>query len=158
MHWAIYQHATHDCRLDATEIKYAVDFITLRTCPTASKPFMMRVSPSGVRLDKPVEMPRRVLRDPMGVILKELADDATGKKLRLEVMETSIEEPKHDVKRCREKGLSYESVIRAHVALTNLESGEIKEQDVYFGQIPRMTAAGTFVVNGVAVVREGSDE
>ncbi len=75
--------------------------------------------------------------------------DATGKKLRLEIMETTIEDPKHDTKTCRAKGLSYESVIRAHVALTNLESGEIKEQDVYFGQIPLMTDGGTFIVNGV---------
>jgi DNA-directed RNA polymerase subunit beta len=87
--------------------------------------------------------------------IKELLDeinpieDATGKKLRLEIQGYEIEEPKYDIETCRKKGLSYESIIRAHVALTNLETGEIKEQDVYFGQIPRITADGTFLVNGI---------
>ncbi|MCF7812451.1 DNA-directed RNA polymerase subunit beta [Candidatus Gracilibacteria bacterium] len=87
--------------------------------------------------------------------IKELLDeinpieDATGKKLRLEIQSYEIEEPKYGIETCREKGLSYESIIRAHVALTNLESGEIKEQDVYFGQIPRITSDGTFLVNGI---------
>ncbi len=76
-------------------------------------------------------------------------EDATGKKLRLEIKNYEIEEPKYDLVVCREKGLSYESIIRAHVALTNLETGEIKEQDVYFGQIPRITEKGTFVINGI---------
>ncbi|MBT3349590.1 DNA-directed RNA polymerase subunit beta [bacterium] len=87
--------------------------------------------------------------------LKELIDevnpivDPTGKKLRLEVLNYEVEEPKYDIETCRKKGLSLESTIRAHVALTNLESGEIKEQDVYFGQIPRITDGGTFIINGV---------
>ncbi|MCF7847088.1 MAG: DNA-directed RNA polymerase subunit beta [Candidatus Gracilibacteria bacterium] len=87
--------------------------------------------------------------------LRELVDeinpieDPTGKKLRLEILNYEVEDPKHDINTCRKKGLSYESIIRAHVALTNLESGEIKEQDVYFGQIPRITEGGTFIINGV---------
>ncbi|MCF7905782.1 DNA-directed RNA polymerase subunit beta [Candidatus Gracilibacteria bacterium] len=87
--------------------------------------------------------------------IKELLDeinpieDATGKKLRLEIKNYEIEEPKYSIPLCREKGLSYESIIRAHVSLTNLETGEIKEQDVYFGQIPRITEQGTFIVNGI---------
>lgn len=76
-------------------------------------------------------------------------EDATGKKLRLEIVSYEIEDPKHDIETCRKKGLSYESVIRAHVSMTNLETGEIKEQDVYFGQIPVITEGGTFVINGI---------
>jgi len=76
-------------------------------------------------------------------------EDATGKKLKLEILEYEIEEPKHDIEYCQKKGLSYESSIRAHVAMTNLETGEIKEQDVYFGQIPMITESGTFVVSGI---------
>ncbi|MCF7917883.1 DNA-directed RNA polymerase subunit beta [Candidatus Gracilibacteria bacterium] len=76
-------------------------------------------------------------------------EDVTGKKLRLEIQSYEIEAPKYDIETCRVKGLSYESIIRAHVALTNLETGEIKEQDVYFGQIPRITKDGTFLINGI---------
>ena len=75
--------------------------------------------------------------------------DATGKKLKLEILSHSIEDPKHSLDECREKGLSYEASIRVHVSLVNLENGEIKEQDVYFGQIPVITEEGTFVVNGI---------
>ena len=87
--------------------------------------------------------------------IKELLDtinpieDPTGKKLHLEIQSYEIEPPKYDILTCREKGLTYESIIRAHVALTNMETGEIKEQDVYFGQIPRITERGTFVINGI---------
>ncbi len=76
-------------------------------------------------------------------------EDATGKKLRLEISKYEIEDPVNPIKLCREKGLSYESAIRAHVSLTNLETGEIKEQDVYFGQIPMITENGTFIINGI---------
>ncbi len=87
--------------------------------------------------------------------LQELLDeinpieDATGKKLRLEIIKHDIEDPKHDTDYCKMKGLTYESSIRAEVALTNLETGEIKQQDVYFGQIPRITDTGTFIINGI---------
>ncbi len=76
-------------------------------------------------------------------------EDATGKKLKLEILSHEIEEPKHDTEYCRKKGLTYESSIKAHVALTNIESGEIKEQDVYFGNVPRITKGGTFIINGI---------
>ncbi len=76
-------------------------------------------------------------------------EDATKKKLRLEILNYEIEKPKNPIDICKRKGMTYESVIRAHVALTNLETGEIKEQDVYFGQIPLITDYGTFIVNGI---------
>ena len=84
-------------------------------------------------------------------LIKEInpIEDATGKKLRLEVLSFEIEEPKNDPEICFQKGLNYESAIRVHVALTNLETGEIKEQDAYFGQIPVMTKDGAFIINGI---------
>ncbi len=75
--------------------------------------------------------------------------DATEKKLKLEIVKHEIDEPKYDLEECKKKGLSYEAAIRAHVALTNIETGEIKEQDVYFGQIPLITKEGTFIINGI---------
>ncbi len=75
--------------------------------------------------------------------------DSTGKKLKLEILSKELEEPKHTLAYCKQKGLTYESSIRAHVALTNIETGEIKEQDVYFGQVPIITDGGTFVINGI---------
>ncbi len=91
------------------------------------------------------------MKDGINELLSEInpIEDATGKKLRLEILTHEIEDPKFDIDYCRLKGLTYESSIRAHVALTNLESGEIKEQDVYFGNVPRITEGGTFIINGI---------
>ncbi len=91
------------------------------------------------------------LREGVQELLDEInpIEDATGKKLRLEILSHEVEDPKHEIAYCKKKGLTYESSIRAHVALTNLESGEIKEQDVYFGQVPLITETGTFIINGI---------
>jgi DNA-directed RNA polymerase subunit beta len=91
------------------------------------------------------------LKEGIQELLEEInpIEDATGKKLRLDIVDYEIEEPKNSLALCRQRGLSYESSIRAHVSMTNLETGEIKEQDVYFGQIPRITTEGTFVINGI---------
>ncbi|RMF17608.1 MAG: DNA-directed RNA polymerase subunit beta, partial [Candidatus Dadabacteria bacterium] len=77
---------------------------------------------------------------------------------RLEYISYYLEPPKFDEDECRQKGLTYESVIRLQVRLIVWEGGEdggekqirdIKEQnDVYFGTIPLMTDNGTFIING----------
>ena len=91
------------------------------------------------------------LKEGLQELLDEInpIEDATGKKLRMEILSHEVEDPKYSIDVCREKGLSYESSLRVHVALTNLETGEIKEQDVYFGQIPLITPGGTFIINGI---------
>ena len=91
------------------------------------------------------------LGEGLSELIKEINPiiDATGKKLKMEIISHEIEEPKHGLAECRKKGMSYETSIRAHVSLLNMETGEIKEQDVYFGQIPLITDEGTFVINGI---------
>ena len=91
------------------------------------------------------------LKEGLQELLNEInpIEDATGKKLKLEILNHEIEEPKHEIPYCKKKGLTYEASIRAHVALTNIETGEIKEQDVYFGQVPIITDNGTFIINGI---------
>ncbi len=76
---------------------------------------------------------------------------------RLEFIKYEIEEPKFDEDECRQKSLTYEAPIRLYVRLIVWDIGEdgkqrevrdIKEQDVYFGNIPLMTDNGTFIING----------
>ena len=76
---------------------------------------------------------------------------------RLEYINYKLEMPKFDEDECRQKSLTYEAPLRLTVRLivweTPIEGGEkqirdIKEQDVYFGNIPLMTDNGTFIVNG----------
>jgi DNA-directed RNA polymerase subunit beta len=69
-----------------------------------------------------------------------------------------LEKPKYDVEECRQRGMSYAAPIKVTVQLViydnPAEEGEepivkdIKEQEVFFGEIPLMTENGTFVING----------
>jgi len=74
-------------------------------------------------------------------------EDFTG-ILSLEFMGYSLGEPKYDPKECRDRDMTYEMPLKVTVRLVNKESGEMKESEVYMGEIPCMTERGTFIVNG----------
>ena len=86
-------------------------------------------------------------------VLKEMSPivDFNG-KLILEYLGYSKGEPKYTVVECKEYDANYAVPIKLKVRLmVNRETGEvdeIKEQDVYFGDLPIMTSTGTFVING----------
>ncbi len=75
--------------------------------------------------------------------------DFSGKKIELHFLDHSFEDPKYDPETAKKRNLSYESSLKVHVRLVNKETGEIKEQDIYLGNIPLMTDRGTFIVNGI---------
>ncbi len=87
--------------------------------------------------------------------VKELLDeispiqDFSGKKLELKFLKHSIGEIKYDAETAKNKNLTYEAPLKVHVQLINKETGEIKEQDVFLGNVPLMTNRGTFIVNGI---------
>jgi DNA-directed RNA polymerase subunit beta len=77
----------------------------------------------------------------------------------LEFVSYSLGEPKYEVDECRQRGMTYAAPLKVIVRLINFELEEderkarprvrdIKEQEVYFGEIPLMTDKGTFIVNG----------
>jgi len=49
---------------------------------------------------------------------------------------------------CKNKGLSYVTPIKAKINLVFLNTGEIRQKEIYMGDIPLMTARGTFIING----------
>ncbi len=55
---------------------------------------------------------------------------------------------KYTVEECKERDSTYAAPLRVSVRLTNNETGEIKEQEVFMGDFPLMTEQGTFVING----------
>ncbi len=59
------------------------------------------------------------------------------------------DEPKYTERTAREHNASYEAPLRVRLRLHNKRTGEIKEQEVYMGEVPLMTSRGTFIVNGV---------
>src|SRR5499427_4482338 len=75
----------------------------------------------------------------------------------LEYVDYHFEEPKYDVEECQQRSMTYAAPLKVTLRLivfdTDEETGaksvkDIKEQDVYMGDIPLMTNNGTFVVNG----------
>jgi DNA-directed RNA polymerase subunit beta len=82
--------------------------------------------------------------------------DFTG-SASLEFVSYRFGEIKHTIEECIHRGMTYEIPVRITVRLvvydTDAESGvsnirDIKEQEIYFGTIPLMTAKGTFIING----------
>ena len=79
-----------------------------------------------------------------------------NKTASLEFVSFQLEEPKYDVGECRARGMTYSASIKVLIRLVVFDvsdSGiqtirDVKEQEVYFGEIPLMTVAGTFIING----------
>ena len=74
---------------------------------------------------------------------------------RLEFVHYNLGEPAFDVKECQQRGLTFASPLRARVRLVIMDREapketikEVKEQEVYMGEIPLMTTTGSFVING----------
>lgn len=75
---------------------------------------------------------------------------------RLEFISYTLGDPPFDVKECQQRGLTYASPLRAKVRLVILDKEsptkpvvkEMKEQEVYMGELPLMTDTGSFVING----------
>jgi len=57
-------------------------------------------------------------------------------------------EPKYDIRECRDRDATFEAPLKARVWLHHRRTGEIKESEVYLGELPIMTENGTFVING----------
>ena len=75
----------------------------------------------------------------------------------LEYVSYEFEEPKYDVEECIQRDMTYAAPLKVKLRLIVFETDEetgarsvkdIKEQDVYMGDIPLMTDKGTFIVNG----------
>ena len=62
--------------------------------------------------------------------------------------EHEFREPTLTLKECREKDLTYSAPLFMKVSFENRVTGEIKEQDVFMGDVPMMTDQGTFIING----------
>ena len=80
-----------------------------------------------------------------------------GGRASLQFMSYELEPPKYDVDECRERGMTYSAPVKVIVRLVVWDVDDendtrtvsnIKEQPVYFSEIPLMTENGTFIVNG----------
>jgi DNA-directed RNA polymerase subunit beta len=83
-------------------------------------------------------------------LLQEISpiNDSTGNKLELSLDHHEFSEPHRSEQECRERNLTYSVRLYARVRLLIKATGEIKEQNLFLGDIPLMTAKGTFIISG----------
>ena len=95
---------------------------------------------------------QRFQEDGLKQLLKETSTikDLTSNKMELSFRAYEFREPRpnHSEPECRERNLTYSVPLYARVQLLIKETGEIKEQDLFLGDIPQMTAKGTFITSG----------
>lgn len=69
--------------------------------------------------------------------------------LMLEFVDYEFEEnPKYTVEECKERDATYSAPLKVKIRLINRSTGEVKEQEVFMGDLPLMTEQGTFIING----------
>ncbi len=68
--------------------------------------------------------------------------------LSLEFGDYHFDEPRYSVKECKERYATFAAPLKVEVRLFNNETGEVKEQEIFLGDMPLMTDAGSFVING----------
>ena len=76
-------------------------------------------------------------------------DDFTGKNWQIILENPELGEPKLTPRKASEKGLTYSVPLKITATLINKRTGEKRTQEVFLGDLPQMTARGTFIVNGV---------
>ena len=79
--------------------------------------------------------------NPIGNFTGNLVLEFVDYKLDMDNIKYSVEE-------CKERDATYAAPLKVSVRLTNTETGEIKEQEVFMGDFPLMTEQGTFIING----------
>jgi DNA-directed RNA polymerase subunit beta len=109
--------------------------------------FLMVDEPTGGRLDEGLQA---VFRSVFPI------SDFSGTSM-LEFVRYEFEPPKYDVDECRQRGMTYAAPLKVTLRLIVFDIDEetgaksvkdIKEQEVYMGEMPLMTNTGTFIVNG----------
>lgn len=74
-------------------------------------------------------------------------DDFSG-NLSLEFIDYQLQEAKYTVEEARQHDANYSAPLYVKLRLINKDTGEVKEQEVFFGDFPLMTQQGTFIING----------
>ena len=92
----------------------------------------------------------RFRREGLAELFQEISpiQDVTGGKFELHFLEHEFHEPKYTDLECRQREITYAAPLYVIARLEVKETGEKKEQKLFLGDIPQMTANGTFVING----------
>ncbi|MBP3312078.1 MAG: DNA-directed RNA polymerase subunit beta, partial [Butyricicoccus sp.] len=115
---------------------------------------------SFARIEEILEMPNLIevqkksyqwfLTDGLREVFEDVSSitDYTG-NLELSFLDYTLEdEPKYSVEECKARDATYACPLKVRMRLHHKETGEIKEQEIFMGDFPRMTDSGTFIING----------
>jgi DNA-directed RNA polymerase subunit beta len=133
-----------------------------RSLSSVSESKVPRTRKSYARLPTILEVPnlikvqldsfQRFEEDGLKQLLGEISPihDLTGNRLELSFVAYEFRDPRpgHSESECHERDQTYSAPLYVKVRLLVKETGEIKEQDLFFGDIPLMTAKGTFITSG----------
>ena len=83
-------------------------------------------------------------------LLEEITpiEDFNGGRFELHFLNHEIRDPKHSERECRKREITFSAPLYVTVQLVIKATGEVKEQTLFFGDVPMMTPNGTFVING----------
>ena len=91
----------------------------------------------------------RTLREIVDLVRSgEAQTDPSGGRFSLTFVDHHFGNPKHSEEDCREKDLNYAAPLHVTARLVVKETGEVKEQPLFMGDVPVMTDRGTFIING----------
>ena len=66
----------------------------------------------------------------------------------LEFGDYVFDTPRYSIKECKDRQITYAAPLKVQTRLFNNETGEVKEQEIFLGDMPLMTERGTFIING----------
>ena len=90
------------------------------------------------------------INEGLGEVLRDVSPitDYSG-NLQIDFINYSLDsKPKYTIEECKERDANYAAPLKVNVRLTNKQTGEVKQTDIFMGEFPIMTKTGTFVING----------
>ena len=90
------------------------------------------------------------IKDGIAAVLKESShiEDHTGTFVLDYVGHTLEKTPKYSIGECKERDATYAAPLKINCRLTNTQTQDIKDTEIFFGDFPLMTDTGTFIING----------
>ena len=111
------------------------------------------VSRNTMELQDLLEIQKKSYQEFLEVGIKEVFDDLfpvesfTG-NISVEFGDYSFDAPRYSIKEAKERMVNYAAPLKVQARVFIHETGEVKEQEIFLGDMPLMTDAGTFIING----------
>jgi len=130
------------------KIKRVIDFTKFKPVLEIPNLIGMQLASFEEFLQKDVPPKERKDEGLQGVFKEIFPVESYNGKLVLEFVEYRFSKPRHNIEECYREELTYSLPLYVKLRLHNRETGEIKENEVYFEDLPMITDEGSFIING----------